>query len=224
MDIKKYYLNQLDYKDYHPANFWNIVREAWTKLDIVRDLLGPGYNSNDDLLDLLKGDGLKLLYNGYSWSLFGDKCTLYQATLKGPGAGQPLTNLCLTNPRRMSVEDLTNAQVVSRYANEDFVSWPWLYYDFDKTHQAEVAAYNQNLENALDKGYHDINEQYYFADADNTPLYTYVVNTIEGNRYYYNSTTHEQSKHRYEDRNMRHEFWIDSVQVDNPFNIETPIQ
>lgn len=181
MDIKKYYLNQFDYKDYHPANFWNIVREAWTKLDIVRDLLGPG-------------------------------------------AGQPLTNLCLTNPRRMSVEDLTNAQVVSRYANEDFVSWPWLYYDFDKTHQAEVAAYNQNLENALDKGYHDINEQYYFADADNTPLYTYVVNTIEGNRYYYNSTTHEQSKHRYEDRNMRHEFWIDSVQVDNPFSIETPIQ
>lgn len=568
-------LNQTDYKDYHPSDFWEIVREAWTKLGIVRDLLGPGYNSNDDLVRLLKGDGLKLLYNGYSWSLFGDKCTLYQATLKGPGAGQPLSNLCapeyttvtkdmrqcaefdarrleqtdwqnffpdgkqrwcirhatgkelgggsydkkkslsyynpdvddiyvyyryaaergnelfdlsrkpehttqadvsvpkgihsgvrgyfmfgdvvqdpdgkhwicvqgsspnenrnysyfisfdkcvkkngstdfsqlptlevakqicfmledyhysyypfplnnypsyvamemmytvtgfhygkynvgrefikkienpenakrneeiythhywnmlyrdprdgkayilrlvetidssvkifaygqntmqfftcynkdiLTHPRRMSVDDLSNAQVVSQYANENFVSWPWKYYDFDQSHQADVAAYNQRLENQFDKDFQDVNQQnnygktdqgghyvvesngprtaaiakdntqwqmharddlrngstrgtnmykepvimvavkrcvdngtkpYYFADADNTPLYTVVVNTWEGNKYYYNSNNVEQSLHRYQDRDMRHEFWIDSVQVDHPFNIETPIQ
>ena len=166
----------------------------------------------------------------------------------------------LTHPRRMSVDDLSNAQVVSQYANENFVSWPWKYYDFDQSHQADVAAYNQRLENQFDKDFQDVNQQYnhektdkgghyavesngprtaaiakdntqwqstkpyYFADADNTPLYTVVVNTWEGNKYYYNSSNVEQSLHRYQDRDMRHEFWIDSVQVDHPFNIETPIQ
>jgi hypothetical protein len=199
----------------------------------------------------------------------------------------------LTHPRRMSVDDLSNAQVVSQYANENFVSWPWKYYDFDQSHQADVAAYNQRLENQFDKNFQDVNQQYnhektdkgghyavesngprtaaiakdntqwqlharddlrngstrgtnmykepvimvavkrcvdngtkpyYFADADNTPLYTVVVNTWEGNKYYYNSNNVEQSLHRYQDRDLRHEFWIDSVQVDHPFNIETPIQ
>ena len=87
-------LEMSDYEDYHQSYFWGIVQEAGNQLDVVRSWLGMGYHSTDDLLNLLKGDGLKLLYNGYSWSLFGNKCTLYQATLKSPAEGQPLTNLC----------------------------------------------------------------------------------------------------------------------------------
>ena len=86
-------LDLKDHLNYNGEFYWDIVKEAWKEKNLARDVFGPGINSNDELLALLKGDGIRLLYNGFSWSWIGDKCTLYQATLKGPGQGQQLSNL-----------------------------------------------------------------------------------------------------------------------------------
>ena len=66
---------------------------------------------------------------------------------------------------------------------------------------------------------------YTFADADNTPLYTCVVNTSDKySKHYYNTTAVELAQHRYDAvKNSGSRFFVDDVKTENPFDIQTPI-
>lgn len=50
----------------------------------------------------------------------------------------------LTNPRKMTLADLSNQQIVDQYANESFVNWPWVVYDIDNTHKQAVEEHRQS--------------------------------------------------------------------------------
>ena len=70
---------------YHAAAFWHKVQKNWKEKHIFQTI----FNAYDDkdAIDILRTaiakEGLHFLYNGYKWSFFGNKCTLFQAAYTG---------------------------------------------------------------------------------------------------------------------------------------------
>ena len=65
-------------------NFWTLVQRGWTTNQLAEKIFGTSLES---LSGQLNGDGLKLLYKGYSWwTLSSNNLSLYQASLT-VGAG-----------------------------------------------------------------------------------------------------------------------------------------
>lgn len=79
----KYYFHDfnVDNFPYHNDNFWGIVAEGWEKNGVARDVFGPDVDSNAQLKDIITRGQLHLIYDDPSWSWFGYKCTMKQATL-----------------------------------------------------------------------------------------------------------------------------------------------
>jgi hypothetical protein len=64
---------------YHNKYFWMDVRQQWRKQDIVRKALNFT-EVGDDFRTMLSGDGIRLLYGGYSWwTKTSWNATLYEA-------------------------------------------------------------------------------------------------------------------------------------------------
>ena len=64
---------------YHNMCFWTNVQEQWRDHDILKKAFN--YDGDEQAFkDMLEGDGLRLLYKGYSWlKTFSWNCTLYEA-------------------------------------------------------------------------------------------------------------------------------------------------
>ena len=70
---------------YHTAAYWQKVCKNWEQKNLFSIIFG--YDNNNEAKNALRkaiaDDGLNFLYNGYKWSWFGDKCTLFQANYSG---------------------------------------------------------------------------------------------------------------------------------------------
>jgi hypothetical protein len=66
-------------QSYHNKYFWKNVQDEWRDKEILKKALNYS-GSEEDFRNMLNGDGLRLLYRGYSWwTKTSWNCTLYEA-------------------------------------------------------------------------------------------------------------------------------------------------
>lgn len=70
---------------YHTAAYWQKVCQEWDENSLFAVIFGGQTNdqAKATLRKAIADDGLNFLYNGYEWSWFGNKCTLFQANYSG---------------------------------------------------------------------------------------------------------------------------------------------
>ncbi|MCR4602396.1 MAG: hypothetical protein K5683_02535, partial [Prevotella sp.] len=70
---------------YHAVPFWDKVYKGWLSKNLFANIFE--YSTNAAAIKALRESiaqvGLNFLYKGYSWSLWGNECTLYQANYSG---------------------------------------------------------------------------------------------------------------------------------------------
>ena len=98
---------------YHNANFWKNVQQQWKTKGLVQKIFGISY---DQLAEAVKqptgnqpaGDGLRFLYNGYSWwTKTSNKAQLWQIHYSNQGTKDVQKNMHYALPTKPSAQLVT---------------------------------------------------------------------------------------------------------------------
>ena len=98
---------------YHNANFWKNVQQQWKAKDIVKKVFGITYEQMADAVrqptgNQPAGDGLRFLYNGYSWwTKTSNKAQLWQIHYSNQGTKDVQKNMHYALPTKPSAQLVT---------------------------------------------------------------------------------------------------------------------
>jgi hypothetical protein len=161
---------------YINSNFWKRVRNLWLE-ESLSDTIFGGKLSNMTQLLSDDGDGLKLIYHGYSWwTMTSNNLSLYEATVK-PGQGKEANARHLTwrevkknviSPK-IEVDCLNQLQNGSQWINEDFFDDDQERFIFRFATTRQLAGANANAFQSMEDAGANIKDEYVYTSVYDLP-------------------------------------------------------